>query len=43
MKDLSEEKSEALVILEKFTKKTSLSEKEIEDFSLKLGKKVNNK
>lgn len=40
MKEAANEKLMALEMLEKLTKKTHLSEKEIEDFSVKLGKKI---
>ena len=40
MKEAAKNKLKALVVLEKLTKKTKLSEKEIEDFAVKLGKKV---
>lgn len=40
MKEAAKEKLKALVLLEKLVKKTKLSEKEIEDFAVRLGKKV---
>ena len=40
MKSAAKEKLQALAILEKLMKKSHLSEKEIEDFSIKLGKKI---
>ena len=40
MKEAAKDKLKALVVLEKLAKKTTLSEKEIEDFAVKLGKKV---
>lgn len=40
MKEAAVEKLKALEVLEKFSKKTHLSEKDIEEFAVKLGKKV---
>jgi hypothetical protein len=40
MKEAAKEKLNALVVLERLVKKTKLSEKEIEEFAVKLGKKV---
>ncbi len=43
MKEATKEKIKALKILEKFVKKTKMSESEIENFAIKLGKKVTNR
>ncbi len=40
MKDAASEKLRALKILEKFASKTKLSEKEIRDISIKLGREL---
>ncbi len=40
MKEAAKEKLRALHILEKLAEKTRLSEEEIEEFAVKLGKKV---
>ena len=40
MKEAAKDKLKALVVLDKLMKKAHLSEKEIEDFSVKLGKKI---
>ena len=43
MKEAAKEKIKALKILEKLVKKTNLTEAEIEDFAVKLGKKISNR
>ena len=43
MKDAIKSKLKALIVLDKLVKGSKLSEKEIEDFSIKLGRKVNNR
>ncbi len=43
MKEAAREKLEALELLKKLVSKTFLSEKEIEKFALKLGKRVTNR
>lgn len=40
MKEAAREKLEALTVLKKLVSKTSISEKEIEKFALKLGKRI---
>lgn len=40
MKEAAREKLKALVVLERLAKKTKLSEREIEEFAVRLGKKV---
>lgn len=40
MKEAAREKLEALAVLKKLVSKTSISEKEIEKFALKLGKRI---
>ena len=40
MKEAAREKLEALAVLKKLVSKTSISEKDIEKFALKLGKRV---
>jgi len=40
MKGAAEEKIKALAVLERLTKKTKLSEKEIEKLAVKLGKEI---
>ena len=40
MKDAAKEKLQALAVLKKLVAKTSMSEKEIEQIALKLGKRV---
>lgn len=40
MKDAAKEKLKAITILDKLAKKTTFSEKELEDFAVQLGKKV---
>ena len=40
MKEAAKEKLKALELLEKISKNTKLAEKEIEDFSVKLGKRI---
>jgi len=40
MKEAAREKLKALAVLERFSKTRHLSEKELEEFALKLGKKV---
>ena len=40
MKEAAREKLRALVVLEKLMKKSKLSEKEIREFALELGKKI---
>ncbi|MEK6928100.1 MAG: hypothetical protein AABX11_06735 [Nanoarchaeota archaeon] len=41
MKEAAKEKLRAMAILKKISAKSNLSEKEIEEFSVKLGKKIN--
>lgn len=41
MKEAAREKLKALAVLEKLMKKSKLSEQEIENFAITLGKKVN--
>jgi len=43
MKEATREKLEALEVLERFAKKSRLSEKEIERISVELGRKINAK
>lgn len=43
MKAAAKEKLKALHILEQLTNKTKLSEKEIEAFAIKLGKRITNR
>ena len=40
MKEAAKKKLKALAVLEKFANKSTLSEKEIEDFAVALGKKI---
>ena len=40
MKKAAKEKLHALVVLERFAKKSKLSEQEIHEFAIKLGKKI---
>lgn len=40
MKDAAKEKLQALAVLERLVKKTRLSEEEITEFAVKLGKKI---
>lgn len=40
MKEAAREKLKALAVLERFSKNRHLGEKELEEFTLKLGKKV---
>ncbi len=40
MKEAARQKLKAISLLDKLARKTTLSEREIEDFALKLGKKV---
>ncbi len=40
MKEAAKEKIKALELLEKISKNIKLTEKEIEDFSIKLGKRI---
>lgn len=40
MKDAAREKLRALVVLDRLVKKAKMSEKEMEEFAVKLGKKI---
>ena len=40
MKEAAKEKLKALIVLEKLAKRSKLTEKEIEEFAVKLGRKV---
>lgn len=43
MKEAAKEKLRALIVLKRLEKKTYLTEKEMEEFSIKLGKKITNR
>jgi len=43
MKEAAKEKLEAMAVLERFAKKSRLSEEEIEKISIELGRKINSK